>query len=72
VTEGDPGPVVAPSPLAATMGAAGIWLLVHAFASGCTATTWIEAVSNGVPSFPEPANLGLSFWMRWSRRQCWW
>lgn len=30
------------------------WLLVRAFASGCTAMTGIEAVSNGVPLFREP------------------
>jgi amino acid transporter len=30
------------------------WLAVHAFASGCTALTGVEAVSNGVPVFKEP------------------
>ncbi|MBV9108472.1 MAG: APC family permease [Gemmatimonadetes bacterium] len=35
-------------------GAAGAWLLMHAFASGCTAMTGVEAVSNGVPVFREP------------------
>jgi len=34
--------------------AAGLWLLMHAFASGCTAMTGVEAVSNGVPVFREP------------------
>ena len=32
-----------------------IWLLVKVFASGCTALTGIEAVSNGVKAFREPA-----------------
>ena len=31
------------------------WLLVRAFASGCTAMTGVEAVSNGVMAFREPA-----------------
>ena len=29
-------------------------LLVQAFASGCTALTGVEAISNGVPSFRKP------------------
>src|SRR5215475_8168971 len=31
-----------------------IWLLLQAFASGCTAMTGVEAVSNGVKAFREP------------------
>jgi amino acid transporter len=31
-----------------------VWLLLRAFASGCTAMTGVEAVSNGVPIFKEP------------------
>ena len=32
----------------------GILLLLKAFASGCSAVTGVEAISNGVPSFREP------------------
>jgi amino acid transporter len=35
-------------------GAALIFLALRAFASGCTALTGVEAVSNGVPGFEEP------------------
>jgi len=35
-------------------GLASIWLLMHAFASGCTAMTGVEAVSNGMSAFKEP------------------
>ena len=35
--------------------AASFWLLMRAFASGCTAMTGVEAVSNGVTAFREPA-----------------
>jgi amino acid transporter len=37
-------------------------LILHSFASGCTALTGIEAISNGVPSFkpPEPRNARLT------------
>jgi hypothetical protein len=31
-----------------------VWLLLRAFASGCTAMTGVEAVSNGVQAFREP------------------
>jgi amino acid transporter len=36
------------------MEVASVWLLVHAFASGCTALTGVEAVSNAVPIFRKP------------------
>jgi amino acid transporter len=32
----------------------GLWLILRAFASGCTAMTGVEAVSNGVKVFREP------------------
>ncbi|CAB4323369.1 MAG: amino acid permease [Actinobacteria bacterium] len=35
-------------------GAAGIFLLLHAFASGGAAVTGVEAISNGVPAFKAP------------------
>jgi amino acid transporter len=35
-------------------GAVSTWLLLKAFASGCTALTGVEAVSNGVPVFRVP------------------
>jgi amino acid transporter len=37
-----------------------LFLLLHAFATGCTALTGIEAISNGVPAFkhPESDNAG--------------
>jgi hypothetical protein len=34
--------------------AVGLWILVKAFASGCTALTGVEAVSNGVQAFRKP------------------
>ena len=36
-------------------GAVGAWILVRAFASGCTAMTGVEAVSNGVAAFRQPS-----------------
>jgi amino acid transporter len=51
---GHPVPVLPPGPLASPAGAISIWLIFRAFASGCTAMTGVEAVSNGVPIFAEP------------------
>jgi hypothetical protein len=53
-TGGQPVPVVSPEPLVSPAGAISIWLIFRAFASGCTAMTGVEAVSNGVPIFAEP------------------
>jgi amino acid transporter len=51
---GQPQPVV-PLPTHPDAGVAvTLWLLLRAFAAGCTAMTGIEAVSNGVSSFKEP------------------
>src|SRR5712672_2351694 len=53
---GDPMPVVPPPAAPAEIGAAvSVWLLLRAFASGCTAMTGVEAVSNGVSAFRDPA-----------------
>jgi len=45
--------VAAPRPSAALQ-AVGLWILLKAFASGCTALTGVEAVSNGVQAFRKP------------------
>lgn len=51
---GNPTPLVPlPHPKAAVE-AVSAWLLIKAFASGCTALTGVEAVSNGVKAFREP------------------
>jgi amino acid transporter len=51
---GHPVPVIQPPKLTNASEAVGIWLLLRAFASGCTAMTGVEAVSNGVMAFKEP------------------
>jgi amino acid transporter len=51
---GQPHPVVAPPSIPQTAAAVSTWLLLGAFANGCTAMTGVEAVSNGVPLFREP------------------
>jgi amino acid transporter len=51
---GHPSPVVQPPKAAVATGTVTAWLLLRAFASGCTAMTGVEAVSNGVQAFREP------------------
>jgi len=53
-TNGHPPPVAAPPPLAAATMPVSAWLLMRSFASGCTAMTGVEAVSNAVPIFAKP------------------
>ncbi len=55
VSGGHPAPVAPlPVPTRATE-VVSFWLLLKVFASGCTALTGVEAVSNGVKAFREPA-----------------
>src|SRR5208283_1234898 len=55
ISGGHPVAVVPPPEQApAALQAVGLWLLLRAFASGCTALTGVEAVSNGVQAFRKP------------------
>jgi amino acid transporter len=54
IAHGHPMPVVAPPPIPAATAMVGAWLVLKAFASGCTALTGVEAVSNGVRAFRDP------------------
>jgi len=54
-TAGHPQPIVPPPRLPQAREAITAWLLLRAFASGCTAMTGVEAVSNAVPIFREPS-----------------
>ncbi len=51
---GHPTPVIAPPALEAAAEPVSLWLILRAFAAGCTAMTGVEAVSNGVGAFREP------------------
>src|SRR5712664_3752501 len=52
---GHPVPMTPLPPPPAMTEAVTLWLLLKVFASGCTALTGVEAVSNGVKAFREPA-----------------
>jgi amino acid transporter len=53
-SHGHPTPVIAPPHLPPAVSMISLWLLLKVFASGCTAMTGVEAVSNGVNAFREP------------------
>ncbi len=46
-------------------GLALVWVFMRAFSAGCTALTGVEAISNGVPAFKEPAAENASNTMLW-------
>ncbi|QSQ23512.1 APC family permease [Pyxidicoccus parkwayensis] len=52
---GPPQPIVAPPPAPVPTQALSLWLVLRAFASGCTALTGVEAISNAVPIFRAPS-----------------
>lgn len=51
---GHPTPLMRPPAIPKAHEAVGLWLLLRAFASGCTAMTGVEAVSNSTGAFREP------------------
>jgi amino acid transporter len=46
-------------------GGALIWLLLRAFAAGCTALTGVEAISNGIPAFQKPESKNAATTLTW-------
>jgi amino acid transporter len=51
---GHPHAIIAAPPVLAATSSVTLWLILRAFASGCTAMTGVEAVSNGVTVFAKP------------------
>ncbi|HEX3557805.1 MAG TPA: APC family permease [Pyrinomonadaceae bacterium] len=49
----------------AIAGGALTWLILRAFAAGCTALTGVEAISNGVPAFQPPESHNASVTLTW-------
>jgi len=46
-------------------GLAFIWVFMRAYSAGCTALTGVEAISNGVTAFKEPAGKNAAMTMIW-------
>jgi amino acid transporter len=51
--------------LASTGKSLGIFLVLRAFASGCTALTGVEAISDGVPAFQKPESTNARITIAW-------
>lgn len=64
---GSLGSVVDPPPLHALEAVAGVtpFLILHAFSSGTTALTGVEAISNGIPAFKEPRSRNAGVTLIW-------
>lgn len=58
-------PSIATTPHNLLTGSAVIWLVLRAFASGCTALTGVEAISNGIPSFKQPESKNAAATLTW-------
>src|SRR5205823_11804947 len=43
----------------------GLFLILRAFASGCSAMTGVEAISNGVPAFKKPETRNAAITLTW-------
>lgn len=54
LSNGHPTALETPPAIPMASVGASLWLLLRAFASGCTAMTGVEAISNGVTAFKEP------------------
>ncbi len=59
-------PLADPPPLdVEPVGAIGLFLVLHAFSSGTTALTGVEAISNGIPAFKEPRSRNAGITLLW-------
>jgi len=59
------GPVVDPPPLLVGTAPVTLFLLLHAFSSGTTALTGVEAISNGITAFKEPKSRNAGITLVW-------
>lgn len=58
-------PAPGPALLSGAAAPVGLWLFLRAFASGCSALTGVEAISNGVPVFRPPEARNAAAVMAW-------
>ena len=60
------GPLTDPPPLdIEPVRSVGLFLLLHAFSSGTTALTGVEAISNGIPAFRQPRSRNAGITLLW-------
>ena len=56
---------VGTTPHSLLTGGALLWLLLRAFAAGCTALTGVEAISNGIQAFEKPESQNAATTLTW-------
>ena len=56
---------VGSTPHSLLTGGALLWLLLRAFAAGCTALTGVEAISNGIQAFEKPESRNAATTLTW-------
>ena len=62
---GNPITVPAPAEQIEVVQSLGLFLVLKAFASGCTAMTGVEAIANGVQAFRQPEDKNASITLTW-------
>ncbi|MDQ6601754.1 MAG: APC family permease [Chloroflexota bacterium] len=55
----------APREAVAATQSVGLFLVLRAFANGCTALTGVEAISNGIPAFKKPETKNAAITLTW-------
>ncbi len=55
----------APAPMGTIIEPLSLFLILRAFATGCSAMTGVEAISNGVPAFHKPETRNASITLTW-------
>ena len=65
VLTGDAAATGTPREAISTTQSVGIFLILRAFANGCTALTGVEAISNGIPAFKKPETRNAAITLTW-------
>lgn len=65
VLTGDATATGAPREAVAATQSVGLFLILRAFANGCTALTGVEAISNGIPAFKKPETKNAAITLTW-------
>ncbi len=65
VLGGDPAATGTPREALPAAGSLGLFLILRAFANGCTALTGVEAISNGIPAFQQPQARNAATTLTW-------
>jgi amino acid transporter len=62
---GDPAAIGVPREAVPAVQSIGLFLILRAFANGCSALTGVEAISNGIPAFKKPETRNASITLTW-------